>query len=84
MYYLYILQSLKDNGFYIGITSNIEKRLKEHNNSKTKSTKSRIPFNLIYSEQFKSRLEARAREVELKTNYSKRKELYTKLGIKIK
>jgi len=84
MHYLYILQSIKDNGFYIGITENIEKRLKDHNYGKTKSTKNRRPFRLIYSEQFNNRLEARTREIELKTNYSKRKELYTKLGLKIK
>ena len=84
MYYLYILQSIKDNGFYIGITENIGRRLKDHIYGKTKSTKNRKPFKIIYSEQFSNRAEARAREVELKTNYTKRKELYTNLGLKIK
>ena len=84
MHYLYILQSIKDNGFYIGITQDIEKRLKDHNYGKTKSTKNRTPFRLIYSEQFDNRFAARVREIELKTNYSKRKELYTELGLKIK
>jgi len=84
MYYLYILQSLKDNGFYIGISSNVARRLKDHNYGKTKSTSTRIPFILIHTETFGNRSEARQREVELKTNYSKRKDLYTKLGLKIK
>ncbi|MCK9244949.1 MAG: GIY-YIG nuclease family protein, partial [Candidatus Marinimicrobia bacterium] len=35
MYFVYILQSQKDQGFYIGFTSNLEKRIKEHNAGKT-------------------------------------------------
>ncbi len=84
MYYLYILQSQKDNGFYIGLSNNIEKRLRDHNYGKTKSTKYRKPFILIYIEEFKTRLDARNREKELKSNYQKRKALLSKLGFNIK
>jgi hypothetical protein len=48
MYYVYILLSLKDNKFYIGFTSNLKRRLKEHNYGKNISTKSRLPLKLIY------------------------------------
>ncbi|MEA2007377.1 MAG: GIY-YIG nuclease family protein [Patescibacteria group bacterium] len=66
-YYLYILQSSKDNNYYIGITENVEKRLSQHNSGKTKSTKSRTPFKLIYKERYDSRAEAREREKYLKS-----------------
>ena len=73
MYFLYILKSLKDSGYYIGITDKIEKRLKEHNSGKTKSIKSRIPFILIYTEAYLNKTEARKKEIILKTNYQQRK-----------
>ncbi|MEK7624219.1 MAG: GIY-YIG nuclease family protein [Patescibacteria group bacterium] len=64
MYHVYILQSLKDKKFYTGITNNISRRLKEHNRGKksTPSTSQRGPFQLLYSESFKTREEARSRE----------------------
>jgi putative endonuclease len=67
MYYTYVLKSLKDGNLYIGQTSDIEKRLTEHNSGLCKSTKSRIPFKLIHQEEFKTRSEAMKREKELKT-----------------
>lgn len=67
MYKTYVLQSLKDKFIYIGITNNVEKRLKEHNDGNNKSTKSRIPFIIIYQEDCRDRLEARKREKWLKS-----------------
>ncbi len=84
MYNLYILKSLKDLGYYIGITENLEKRLKEHNQGKTKSIKSRIPFSIVYSENYETKIEARRREIQLKKNYKIRKELLLKLDFNIK
>jgi putative endonuclease len=84
MFYVYILQSLKDLGYYIGITDSLEKRLREHNNGKTKSTKSRIPFVIKYTELFKNKTEARKREIELKKNYYLRKELLNSIGFNLK
>ena len=66
-FYLYILKSLKDGNFYTGMTSDLEKRLKQHNAGKTPSTKPRRPFVLIYSEEFSSREDARKREIYLKS-----------------
>jgi putative endonuclease len=84
MFYLYILKSSIDLGYYIGTTDNIDKRLKEHNSSKTKSIKHRIPLTVVHTEQFKTKTEARKREIQLKRNYKERKELLLKLGFDIK
>jgi putative endonuclease len=66
-YFVYILKSLKDGKHYIGYTTNIEKRLKEHNSGKTKSIKHRIPFVLIYTEKCPTIKEAKAREKQIKS-----------------
>jgi len=68
MYYLYIFKSLKDNNLYVGTTNDIEKRLKEHNNGKSKSTKLRRPFQLVHKEIYKTLSEARKREWYLKNH----------------
>lgn len=46
MFYVYILQSLKDLRTYVGYSSDIERRIKEHNSGRVKSTKHRKPFKL--------------------------------------
>jgi len=66
MYYVYILQSLKDYGFYIGYTSNLENRIKEHNSGKTQSLKRRTPLQVIYKEELLNRIDAIKREREIK------------------
>ena len=68
MYYVYVVQSEKDRSTYIGYTSDLEKRIKEHNQGKTRSIKSKIPFKLVYFEEFESKTEARKRENRLKKN----------------
>ncbi|MEK7659642.1 MAG: GIY-YIG nuclease family protein [Patescibacteria group bacterium] len=50
MYYTYVLKSLLDNKLYIGYSSDLRRRMKEHKNGGSKSTKSRRPFVLIYYE----------------------------------
>jgi len=67
MFTVYILKSLKDGKRYIGYTSDIERRLKEHNAGKTKSTKFRRPFVLMYKEEFSTQEEAERRELLLKS-----------------
>ncbi len=64
MYYVYIIQSLKDKKFYTGLTNDLERRIKEHNHGKlsTPSTKTRGPFKLVFYEICKSLKEARERE----------------------
>ena len=48
LYYVYILQSQKDNNFYTGYTKDLKKRLKEHKSGDVKSTRNRRPLELIY------------------------------------
>ncbi|MEI6039906.1 MAG: GIY-YIG nuclease family protein [Candidatus Berkelbacteria bacterium] len=66
MFCLYILKSLKDEKLYIGSTSNLKRRLEEHNSGKVFSTKTRIPFELVYTEVYKAEKDARHREHNLK------------------
>lgn len=71
-YYVYVLLSEKDNQFYTGYTSNLEERLKAHEEGKVKSTKDRRPFQLIYFEGCLNQQDATHREKYLKTTYGKR------------
>lgn len=52
--------------YYIGVTKNLENRFTEHNSGRVKSTKHRIPFELVYKEDFLAFIEARRREIEIK------------------
>jgi len=72
MYYVYVLQSLKDGNMYTGFTTDLENRLKQHNAGKVNSTKSRIPLKLIYYEVCLNQKDALHRERYLKTAYGKR------------
>ncbi|MGD0753609.1 MAG: GIY-YIG nuclease family protein [Bacteroidales bacterium] len=71
-YYVYVLRSKLDNKFYTGFTSDLEKRLEEHNNGKVYSTKARIPFEIVYYEVSFCIDDATHREKYLKTTYGKR------------
>lgn len=66
MFYVYLIQSDKDNCLYTGSTSDLRKRLLEHNQGLNKSTRYRTPFKLIYYEAYKSEDDARLREHNLK------------------
>ena len=66
-HYVYILQSLKDNRYYIGETSNAEERLIFHNSGKQRSTKNRIPFRSRLVEEYPDREEALKREKQIKS-----------------
>ncbi len=66
-FYVYFLKSKKDGSFYIGQTNNIENRLLRHNKGLIKTTKSRVPFKIIYFEEYNTRREAMLREKHLKS-----------------
>ncbi len=66
MYYVYLIQSKKDNRLYIGLTNDLKKRITEHNQGLTKSTKYRRPLVLIYYEAYASLKDAQIREKKLK------------------
>ena len=68
MYYVYVLQSRADRNIYIGYTTDLRRRFSLHNAGEVKSTKSRIPFDLVYYETYKSKEDATQRECFLKTH----------------
>ena len=67
MFYVYILKSLKDHGFYYGSSEKPKERNKSHNAGKARSTKSRRPFVLHYVEEYQTRKEAIQRELFFKS-----------------
>jgi len=71
-YYVYILQSQKNKSFYIGYTSDLKKRFKEHNEGKSLATKPFRPYKLIFYEAFLSRIDAKRRETHLKGGYGRK------------
>jgi len=71
-YCVYILFSHKDFLLYIGYTTNIEERVKNHNSGKTKSTAPRRPFDLIFCEFYLFEADARRRETYFKTTAGKK------------
>ena len=66
-YVVYVLKSLKTGKRYVGQTSNLEKRLKDHNSGLSVYTKNRGPWKLVFQEYYNSRSEAMLREKYLKT-----------------
>ncbi|MHB8913448.1 MAG: GIY-YIG nuclease family protein [Minisyncoccota bacterium] len=67
MYFVYILECA-DKSFYVGCTNNLERRLRQHSDSKWGAhyTKIRRPIILRYSEPCTTLIEARRREIEIK------------------
>ena len=66
-YTVYILKC-SDDSLYVGCTHNLEKRLKEHNDSKrgARYTKIRRPAILVHTEIYSTLKQGRAREAEIK------------------
>ncbi len=70
-YYVYVLQSEKDNKFYTGYTKNLKLRFEQHQKGYVESTKNRRPMKIIYFECCLSKNDATHREKYLKTHYGK-------------
>ena len=66
MFYVYVIRSERDGRFYVGMCTDLERRLREHNAGKTFSTKGYLPWTLVFVEEYGSRTEARNREKFLK------------------
>ena len=75
MFYVYLLHSTKDNGFYIGYSTNLKRRLSEHKRGASFATKSRGPWKLIYYEAYTEREDAEGREKFLKSGAGRRLKL---------
>jgi putative endonuclease len=76
MYFVYLLQSLKDKTYYIGQTVDLENRLIRHNRGGVSATKNKMPWKLIKYEEYSSGDKARWREYTLKHSAWKRQKFY--------
>jgi len=66
-----------DNTFYTGIATELERRIKEHNESDkgAKYTRARRPVKLVYSEQYPDRSRASKREYKIKKKMTRKDKL---------
>jgi putative endonuclease len=69
---VYILQSLVTHRFYVGQTYDLEKRLADHNSDLAGDTKNDQPWQVIWSQQVQTRMEAMALEKKIKKRGAKR------------
>jgi len=67
MAFVYILKSLSKKITYVGSTTDLERRLSEHNGGKCKFTKKYLPWIIFYKEEFTDLSKARERERYLKS-----------------
>jgi putative endonuclease len=63
---LYVLGNSSDI-FYVGICTQVERRLTEHNSGKTKTTREKGPWKIVHVEEYDSWSAARTREKFLKS-----------------
>ncbi len=71
MYYVYVLKSVNEKRVYVGFTADLKNRLSLHNSGRIRSTKSHIPWKLIYYEAYLAKSDATRREKELKLHAAK-------------
>ncbi|MDP3934817.1 MAG: GIY-YIG nuclease family protein [Candidatus Giovannonibacteria bacterium] len=68
MFYVYYLNSKKyKDQYYVGYTENLKVRIEQHNKGLSASTRPYIPWELIFYEAYKSRKDAKRREMYFKT-----------------
>ena len=70
-YFVYILRSQKDGRYYVGSTQDLSQRLRRHNEGRSKYTKAKRPWEMVYSEELQDRSSAIQRELEIKNRKSK-------------
>ena len=70
--YVYVLRSLVDRQFYVGLTRDLSSRVQAHNARLVSSTKRRVPFELACWEGCLNASDAAQREKYLKTAWGKR------------
>ncbi len=71
MFYVYYLKSSKNGDIYVGLTKNLENRIRLHNSGRVRSTKFYRPWKLLNFEVYNLRSEAMKREMFLKTGQQK-------------
>ena len=68
----YILFSHSSKRFYTGSSKNLERRLSEHNSGQNKSTRTGIPWKIVFTLSFPSHAESLKKELEIKKRGAKR------------
>lgn len=73
MYYTYVLrcERKKEKKFYIGSTGDLKERMLKHRAKSVKTTKSYNKIALVYYEACHSKIDARKRELQLKTGFGR-------------
>ena len=66
MYFTYVLYSVSINSYYVGYTSDLEKRLSKHNTNHLGFTGRAKDWNIVYVEEFANKESAIARERKIK------------------
>ena len=80
MYHVYILRSIeRKDKLYIGYTTDMNQRLKMHNEGRSTYTARYAPWHLIYVESFRSKLDAQKRERRLKVFDNNWKQLFKRI-----
>lgn len=82
MHYVYLLRSQRTHKFYVGATSDLRRRFHQHNDGQNLSTKSGVPWELVYYEAFPTKTLALERERKLKHYGRGLTELKARLGFR--
>lgn len=76
-YHVYIAKC-NDGTLYTGITTDLERRLREHNGEAwggARYTRTRRPVEFLYTEKYETRKEAAKREYEIKHKFSREQKM---------
>ncbi|MBI2409753.1 GIY-YIG nuclease family protein [Candidatus Kaiserbacteria bacterium] len=68
MYYVYILHSKKDGSRYIGVTTDLRKRLNQHNEGRSAYSNTKRPYSINWYSAFATKEKAYAFESYLKSS----------------
>ena len=80
MYFVYVLKHSDTKQIYIGKTSNIKQRLREHNAGRQTATVRKTGgWNLVYTEIYKNKSDADDREIKLKQHGRAKQELLKRI-----
>ena len=72
VFYVYVLRSESDSGFYIGFSTNLRARLRQHQEGESRATSHRGPWELVYYEAYLNQEDALGRERYLKSGSGRR------------
>jgi putative endonuclease len=72
VFYVYVLRSQMDSGLYIGYSSNLRERLRQHDSRTSFATAHRGPWKLVYYEAYLNQADAFGREKYLKSGAGRR------------